>query len=163
MSKQNRYNQDTRWVPAATSTSQPLQVDIIDATTVSNTPATIHVESPLRALDGATERTSGLDRSYALVIRLIPFTVGWLVLAIGVSWATAMGGAFTLILFSGLTACTYGWLDRQERQFSRNGIERYKIDTLADLKLAEMKHAQELRRMALTAHLKMLGVHDEDD
>jgi hypothetical protein len=104
-----------------------------------------------------------MDRSKALVVRMLPFTFVWLVLAVGVSWAASMGGGFTLVLFAGLTSVTYAHLDRQERQFSRNGIERHKIDTLADLKLAEMDHAQELRRMALSAHLKMLGVQDDDD
>lgn len=64
--------------------------------------------------------------------------------------------------FAALTSVTYAYLDRQEYQFSRNGLERHKVDTLAGLKMAEMAHQQELRRMAMDAHLKMLGVTDDD-
>lgn len=147
---------------AAVSVQRQRQ-DIVDVTAVSTMPATIYVDAPLQTLQGASEKTSGMDRSMALIVRLMPFTVVWLVLAVGVSWAAAMGGSFTLVMFAGLTSITYAYLDRQERQFSRNGLERHKVNTLADLKLAEMDHVQELRRMALHAHLKMLGVDDDDN
>jgi len=163
MSKTNRYNSVANYLPAVAPSAQQQRQDIIDVTAVSTTPATIYVDAPLQTLDGATEKTTGLDRSQALVVRMLPFTLVWLVLAVGVSWAASMGGAFTLVMFAGLTSITYGYLDRQERQFSRNGLERHKVDTLAHLKLAEMDHTQELRRMALQAHLKMLGVDDDDD
>jgi len=151
-----------RYVPAVVQSTRGPDRSL-DFTAVSTMPATIHVDAPLQTLDGAQEKTTGMDRSLALVVRMAPFTIIWLLLAIGVSWAASMGGGFTLILFAGLTACTYGYLDRQERQFSRNGLERHKVDTLAHLKLAEMDHTQELRRMALEAHLKMLGVENDDD
>lgn len=99
----------------------------------------------------------------ALILRLTPYSLVWLVLSVGVSWAASMGGWFVLILFAALTSVTYAYLDRQEYQFSRNGLERHKVDTLADLKRDEMTHQQELRRMALAATLKMLEVRDGND
>ncbi|MEZ4622090.1 MAG: hypothetical protein R2867_42190 [Caldilineaceae bacterium] len=156
-------NDNRNYVTALAPTTQRRQPATIDATAVSTAPATIYVDAALQAQEGATEKTSGRDRSIALVIRMMPFTVVWLVLAIGVSWAASMGGGFTLVMFAGLTSVTYAYLDRQERQFSRNGIERHKIDTLADLKLAEMDHHQELRRMALEATLKQLEARQHDD
>lgn len=117
---------------------------------------TVYVDAPLTTLEGAREVTNPMQRSRALIVRLVPFSVVWLVLSVGISWAAAMGAGFTFICFAGLTAVTYAYLDRQEYQFSRNGLERHKVNTLADLKRAEMSHQQELRRMALEATLKQL-------
>lgn len=78
-------------------------------------------------------------------------------MAIGVSWTFALGEGVVFVLFALLTALTYYHMDRQEREFSRNGLERHRINTLALLKLAEMDHQQQLRKMALSAHLKLLG------
>lgn len=162
----NRYDQQNNFVPAVqqvTTTPNRKQQLAQRAADIASAPATVFVDEPLQTLEGATERTTGKDRAIALVIRLAPFSAVWLVLAIGVAWAAGMGGWFVLCAFSGLTAVTYAWLDRQEYQFSRTGLERHKVDTLASLKRDEMTHQQELRRMALTAHLKMLGVDDDDN
>lgn len=160
--EENRYNSSANYLPATIQLPRR-SADIIDLTAVSTVPATIHVDGPLQTLDGATEKTSGMDRSLALVVRMVPFTFIHFLLALGISHMATMGNAFMVVLFAGLTSITYGYLDRQERQFSRNGLERHKVDTLAELKLAEMDHTQELRRMALRAHLQMLGVdHDID-
>lgn len=133
------------------------------AEAAANLPTTIYIDNALRVEDGSIERTNGMERSKALVVRLLPFSVIWLILAVGISWAASMGGAFTFITFAGLTAVTYAYLDRQEREFSRNGLERHKVNTLADLKLAEMDHQQELRRMALETTLKMIERRDPND
>lgn len=164
----NRYNSSAEFVPAipVTALSAPSsrrQQLARQAAEIANVPTTVIVDEALTTLEGAQERTSGMDRSLALVVRLLPFTIVWLCLAVGVSWAASMGAGFTLMFFAGLTAVTYAYLDRQEYQYSRNGLERHKVDTLADLKRDEMGHQQELRRMALDAHLKMLGVMDDTE
>ena len=133
------------------------------AGSIASLPTTIYIDDALQTRDGSVEKTSGMDRSKALVFRLLPFSIVWLILAVGVSWAASMGGAFTVITFAGLTAVTYAYLDRQEREFSRNGLERHKVNTLANLKLAEMDHQQELRRMALETTLKMIERRNPDD
>ncbi|MCB0082025.1 MAG: hypothetical protein KDE47_13885 [Caldilineaceae bacterium] len=121
----------------------------------------VTIEPAAQAYEGATERTSGVDRSKALVIRLLPFTGVWLVLAVAVAML-AGSGVMGLLVFSLFTAATYAAMDRQERQFSRNGLERHKVDVLASLKRDEMRHTQELRRMALRSYLKQIeGGHNE--
>lgn len=164
---QNRYNSAAQFVPAVAQTQAPTQSRrqqlARQAAEIANVPTTVIVDEALTTLEGARETTSGMDRSKALVVRLMPYSAVWLVLSVGVSWAASMGGWFILILFAGLTSVTYAYLDRQEYQFSRNGLERHKVDTLADLKRAEMAHQQELRRMALEATLKMLEVKDGDN
>lgn len=163
----NRYNDKTNLVPAKVPRGAGRRVNkkqlVRNVADLALTEATVHVDAPMTTLEGTSERTTSMDRSRALVVRLAPFSVVWLVLSVGVSWAASMGAAFTLMLFAGLTACTYAYLDRQEYQFSRNGLERHKVNTLASLKRDEMAHQQELRRMALEAHLKMLGVDNDQD
>lgn len=124
---------------------------------------TIYVDNAMQSRDGAHERTSAMDRSKAFIVRISWLAVVWLLLAIGVSWAASMGGWFTLIVFTGLTSTTYAYLDRQEREFSVNGLERHRINVAADLRRDEMEHIQELRRMALRAHLRILGADRDID
>lgn len=121
----------------------------------------IAIEHAAQGYEGATERTSGVDRSKALVIRLLPFTAVWLVLAVAVGWL-AGSGILGLLIFSGFTGATYALMDRTEYQFSRNGLERHKVNTLAGLKREEMRHQQELRRMALQSYLRQLEVKDNE-
>ena len=165
---ENRYNSQAQFVPAVpveSMTNKPSRKQQLarQAAEIANVPTTVVVDSALQTLEGSQERTTGMDRSLALVVRMVPFTLVWLVLAVGVSWAASMGGGFTLCLFAGLTSITYAYLDRQEHQFSRNGLERHKVNTLASLKVSEMNHQQELRRMALEATLKMMEVRNGDD
>lgn len=122
----------------------------------------IHVGQPLAAHHGAQEQTSGMDRSLSLVVRLAPFTVVWLVLSVSVSFAVGMGWAWTFLVFSGLTAITYGMMDKREYSYSRNGLERHKVDTLAELKELEMNQAHELRSKWVDAQIRYLegGVGD---
>ena len=115
----------------------------------------IAIEQAAQGYEGATERTSGVDRSKALVIRLLPFTAVWLVLAVAVGWL-AGSGIVGLLIFAAFTGATYAAMDRTEYQFSRNGLERHKVNTLAGLKREEMRHQQELRRMALQSYLKQI-------
>lgn len=164
----NRYNTQAQFVPAVQATAftkrdERRQMMARQAAEIANAPTTVIVDEALQTLEGSQERTSGMDRSLALVVRLAPFSVVWLVLSIGVAWWASMGGWFVLCFFAGLTSVTYAVMDKREYQYSRNGLERHKVDTLADLKRDEMSHQQELRRMALQAHLKMLGVDDDHD
>lgn len=170
---QNHYNKDAHLLEQVRSNYVPATIDAPrqerrqylarQTAEIAAIPTTITVDAPMTALEGTMERTTSMERSKALVVRLAPFSVVWLALAVGVAWGASMGGWFVLCLFAGLTACTYAVMDRQEHQFSRNGLERHKVNTLASLKQAEMAHQQELRRMALEAHLRMLGAdHDNN-
>jgi hypothetical protein len=115
----------------------------------------IHVGQPLAANHGATEKTNGMDRSKALVFRLLPFSVTWLVLTVGVVWLSGIHGAWGLLIFAGLTALSYGNMDKREYTYSRNGVEMRKVNTLHDLKAMELEQAHELRKMVLIAQIEM--------
>lgn len=125
------------------------------------------VDAVWTPVDGAQERTSAMDRAKALQVRLVPFLVAWAGVGgvVGVSvwllagtWpAGAMAGA---LLFAGLTAVTYYRLNRTDYDYSREGTERHRLDTAADLARRQMNHEHELRRMALETYLRTLERHE---
>lgn len=154
------YKLTTNYVPALREQKPPPISGEILQSFMPADGQTIYVDNAMLSRDGAHERTSAIDRSKAFILRISWLAVVWLLLAIGVSWAASMGGWFTLIMFTGLTSATYAYLDRQEREFSVNGLERHRIDVAADLRRDEMTHAQELRRMALEATIKQLEVRN---
>jgi hypothetical protein len=115
----------------------------------------IHVGQPLAANHGATEKTSGMDRALAWGVRLIPYTVINLILS--VTLVNLAGGGWTLAfcLFAASSLFIYGWMDGREHKYSRNGLERHKVDTLAELKFDEQDKTHELRKLALQAQIEM--------
>ncbi len=115
----------------------------------------------LAVVDGAIEKTNGKDRAVGLSIRLGL----WAAVSGGFGLIVGMvqGGVWgLLVLFAG-TGLAYIVLAAQDYRYSRNGLERHKVDVVAGLKRDEMRHAQELRRMALQSNLAMLEKLYRDD
>ena len=115
----------------------------------------IHVGEPLAARHGATEQTSGMDRSLAWVVRLVPYTIINLILSITLVNLAGGGWVLAFCLFAASSLFVYAWMDGREHKFSRNGLERHKVDTLAELKFDEQDKTHELRKLALTAQIEM--------
>ena len=122
----------------------------------------IAIEQAAQGYEGATEQTSGMDRSRALVVRLLPFTAVWLVLAVALGLLSG-SGIVGLLVFSMFTGATYFLMDRTEYEFSRNGLERHKVNTLASLKREEMRHKHELTRMMVESHLRIIERSTNDE
>jgi hypothetical protein len=104
-----------------------------------------------------------MDWAQALRVRLVPFLWTWAGVGLvvgGAVWLAA--GALPLaallgsLAFAALTGLTYYRLNRTDYDFSREGTERLRIGTAADLERARMAHEQELRRIALDAYLRQL-------
>jgi hypothetical protein len=127
---------------------------------------TVIVERVFEAMPGADEKTSGIDRSNALIVRMLPMGCVWVFLAFAVAMvaASAGGGRWGFVMFAVVLAVTVGatWLymDRQERQYSRAGLERHRIDTAAALKAQELAQQHELRKAALAQYIKSLEDSD---
>lgn len=121
----------------------------------------INAAGALAVVDGAQEKTSGKDRAVGLSIRLGLWAgvSGLFGLIVG----TVQGSTWGLIVLAGGTAIAYVVLSAQDYRYSRNGLERHKVDVVAGLKRDEMRHAQELRRMALESNLAMLERLYPDD
>jgi hypothetical protein len=116
-----------------------------------------------QTIEGAQEHTSAMDRAKALRVRLVPFVLLWLLLSGVVGFivyqvvqSNVGAGVTTLLLFALLTAFTYYRLNRTDYEFSREGTERHKVDTVADLAKTQMKYDAEARRDALGAYVKQL-------
>jgi hypothetical protein len=108
------------------------------------------------AQEGANEVTSGMDRSTALVVRLIPFSIVWLVLACGLVWKLALERVDGFLIFGVLTALTYYAMDKNERSDSKHGVERHRIDKAAEVTLTIAAQDHELRREIVRAYIHHL-------
>jgi hypothetical protein len=155
----NRYNQSTNYLPAHPPVAaRRITVEETRALEGMARPAAQAVEvagvfTPQRSLQ---ERTGPFERSLALVVRLLPFSAIWLVLAVGIVWGFNTSASAGFLIFAALTAVTYYLLSGQEYAHSGAGVERHRIDVAYALKMEEMAHQQELRRMALESTLKLM-------
>jgi hypothetical protein len=115
----------------------------------------IHVGEPLAARFGATEQTSGMDRSLAWAVRMGVFAL--IILILSITLANYAGGGWVLAfcLFSSLSLLLFVWMDGREHKYSRNGLELHKVDTLADLKELEMDYQQRRVMKVLDAQIEM--------
>ena len=150
------------------------KVRIASAARTIDVPAWLTERKPMQldqafsSLPGANEHTSAMDRAQALRVRLVPFALTWAVLAVIVGVIVFMlaknapaAALVALLAFSALTAYSYYRLNRTDYDYSREGTERYKVGTAADLLREQMQHEHELREMALRAYLKHLEQTDD--
>lgn len=115
-----------------------------------------------QTLEGAQEHTSAMDRAQALQVRMVPWLWSWgivgVIVGLSLWWISktpelVLAGALS---FAGLTAFTYYKMNGQDYAHSREGTERHKVDVAADLAREQMRHEQELRRMAWQFQVKQL-------
>ena len=95
-------------------------------------------------------------QAYRQVIRLLPFSITWLVLGVGITWLLGLTFPYLLIWFSVFTAFSYWAMNKDEFRYSRNGLERHKVDSAVTVRLTELEHSHELRKMALEGYLRHL-------
>ena len=116
---------------------------------------------------GSEEYATPVSRAKGQVIRLIPFTVIWLLLTGGVVWLLGLSFPFLLVGFAVLTAFSYYMMNRDEFAHSRNGLERHRVNAAADLREMELTQTHELKKMALQTYLEIAraqyGVGVDDD
>ena len=115
---------------------------------------------------GSEEYATPVSRAKGQVIRLIPFSVVWLILTGGVVWLFGLSFPYLLVGFALLTAGTYLRMNWDEFEYSRNGLERRRVDRAAGLREKELDQTHELKKMALTAYLEIaraqyLGVDND--
>ncbi len=106
---------------------------------------------------GSEEYATPISRAQGQVIRLIPFSIVWLLLTGGVVMLFGLGLPHLLAAFALLTALTYWRMNLDEFRHSRNGLERHKVDSAVTVRLTELSQAHELRKMALEGYLSQLN------
>lgn len=105
---------------------------------------------------GGQEYATPVSRGMGQILRLLPFTVVWALLAGGAVWLMGVQWQWFLIYFALLTAISYGLMDWNEHKHSRNGLERHKVDSALTVRLTELENSHELRKMALEGYLRHL-------
>lgn len=142
------------YVPARTEQRQTIN---LPPEAWQSAPPVVVVDSAFAGIKTTTEETTPISRSLALILRLLPFTVVWMVLALAVSILLNLGEIPGFIIFAVLTAVTYYALDRSERYDSATGVEHHRIDAAERLAMTKMTHDATLRREITAAYLKQLG------
>jgi len=150
---------NTRWLrPLAGENHEPPAALLAP---VQNVPVIYDPAFASHENSGSEEYATPTGRAWGQAIRLLPFSVVWLFLGIGVVWVLGMSWPWLLIWWGALTAATYYTMDTNEFRHSRNGVEHAKISAALTVRLREMENNHELRRMALHGYLKSLGVNDD--
>lgn len=167
---QTRYKVDpslrtgAAWVGEEVRAAQPIQLHTpADIEPVNVTP----VFEPVR--DAARDSVSAQDRAWGYVIRLLPFgliSVGLALLGfVAFILVTAWFGLHTsslerffaflvcLVMCFGVFAAT---LNRTDYQHSRAGVERHRISAAADLRKHEIDALLALRREALRHTIELI-------
>ena len=122
------------------------------------------------AADGSKDALSAVDRAKALRIRAHP--VWWLVLAGACAatlayWLAANAAGFRaaynldklLVFAAALTVAglvTYLRLNRLDFDHSRAGVERFRLETYAEVRKAELEAELAIRSKALEASVRLL-------
>ena len=149
------------FVEPAPRRDPPVTVDAVPQWVV---PQGDQVQGAWDAQKGAVERTSAMDRAQAVRVRVVPFLWTWAGVGLvvgGAVWLLAgkapEAALLGALVFAALTGWTYYRLNRTDYDYSREGTERHRITTAADLERARMQHEQELRAKALDAYLQQLN------
>ena len=156
---------NTRWLPGDGLAFPIERLAGPDVGSVGGHLAT--VDPALYSTGGAEEYATPVSRAKGQVIRLLPFSVTFLVLGVGIVWLLGLTWPYLLLWFAGLTAFTYWKMNRDELEYSRGGLERHRVNRAADLREKELDQTHELKKMALTGYLEIarsqyLGGADND-
>jgi hypothetical protein len=102
-----------------------------------------------------------MERSKALIVRLLPVTAIYLVLSVALAFAFNVALVWAFVAFAGLTWFSYYSLDASERYDSATGVEHHRIDAAERLASQKMEYDAQLRREITQAYLKQLGSGDK--
>jgi hypothetical protein len=143
----------TRWM------AEPEQFPIEQMMGMGQTGGALTAIDPqltLGAVGGSESYETPISSAKGQVIRLLPFSVLWLVLAVGVVWVLGLSWPYLLLMFAGLTAASYWRMNLDGHEHSRNGLERYRVRAATQVRLDENAKAHELRKMALEGYLRSI-------
>ena len=160
----NRYNTEQRLVtpgtPSQTYQITPSAAQQLDRVAQAQTPV-IMVDQAFQAQSTIKETTGPMERSQALIVRLLPVTLIYLVLSVALAIAFNVALVWAFVGFAALTWWSYYSLDASERYDSATGVEHHRIDAAERLASQKMAHDAQLRREITQAYLKQLeGPHD---
>lgn len=159
----NRYNTEQRKVtPVATGQTYAIgyplgaaQAQQLDRAVQAQTPV-VMVDQAFQAQPTTHETTGPMERSKALIVRLLPVTTIYLVLSVALAFAFNVALVWAFVAFAALTWWSYYSLDASERYDSATGVEHHRIDAAERLASQKMEYDAQLRREITQAYLKQL-------
>jgi hypothetical protein len=121
---------------------------------------------PLAGVAGGESYETPVSRAKGQLLRLFPFSLVWLALTGGAVSLLGLTFPYLLVGFGLLTAATYWRMNLDEFEFSRNGLERHRVNVAADVRFDEAEKTHELKKIALTTYLEIaraqyLGGNDD--
>jgi hypothetical protein len=161
----NRYNTEQRKVTPIASPSQtyqitPAQAQQLDHAAQAQMPVII-VDQAFQPQSTIKETTGPMERSKALIVRLLPVTAIYLVLSLALAFAFNVALVWAFVGFAALTWWSYYTLDSAERYDSATGVEHHRIDAAERLASQKMEYDAQIRREITQAYLKQLGSGDK--
>jgi hypothetical protein len=155
----NRYNTEQRLVtPLAQNQAyqiSPAAAQQLERIGQPQTPV-IMVDQAFQPQSTIRETTGPMERSKALIVRLLPVSAIYMVLAIALALAFNVALVWAFVAFAGLTWWSYYSLDASERYDSATGVEHHRIDAAERLAEKKMAHDAQLRKEITAAFLKQL-------
>ena len=156
----NRYNTEQRLVtPAATPTAYqitPSQARRLE--NMAQPDSTILIPDQAFNPQATTKESTGpMERSKALIVRLLPVSVIYMVLAIALAFAFNVALAWAFVAFAGLTAFSYYNMDNLERYDSATGVEHHRIEAAKEVALQKLANDRAQQQEITQAYIKMLG------
>lgn len=145
----------TRWLPADGINFPIDKLAGGDVGHVGGSIALTDADRVLGTVGGAEAYETPISRAKGQVIRLLPFSLLWLVLSVGVVLLLGLAWPWLLLAFAVLTVASYVKMNGQEFAHSRNGVERHRIDAAADLAEMQLQQNFQLKRMALETYLEI--------
>ncbi len=137
--------------PYAITPAQAQQLDRV----AHQTPV-IMVDQAFQPQSTIRETTGPMERSKALIVRLLPVSAIYMVLAIALAFAFNVALVWAFVAFAALTWWSYYTLDASERYDSATGVENHRIDAAERLASQKMEYDAQLRREVTQAYLKQL-------
>mgnify|MGYP007009266425 CR=1 FL=1 len=137
----------------------PAQAQQLDR--VAQQQSVIMVDQAFTPQATVKETSDPLVRSKALVVRLLPVSLIYLVLAVALAFAFNVALVWSFVAFAALTWWSYYSLDASERYDSATGVEHHRIDAAERLASQKMEYDAQLRREITQAYLKQLGSGDK--
>ena len=119
------------------------------------TPTTPPPQTVFTPSDGATEKTSAMDRARATVYRMHPMTAILALLASGLALWLQLGLGLALCIFAATAIAGYGYFNVTDYRYSRAGLERHRISMATQLERERMDHEKQLKTLALQGLLHL--------
>src|SRR5215212_4004303 len=123
----NRYNSETRLVRPVANPAQGYGYAITSAEAnqldrVAQQAPVIIVDQAFQPQSTIKETTGPMERSKALIVRLLPVTAIYLVLSLALAFAFNVALVWAFVGFAALTWWSYYTLDSAERYDSATGV-----------------------------------------